>query len=40
MPATGGRTRFTDAILVALQDLGHVEGRNTSGGRRRTWTGY
>jgi putative ABC transport system substrate-binding protein len=29
MLAAGSRTRFTDAIVTALQDLGYVEGRNT-----------
>jgi putative ABC transport system substrate-binding protein len=34
MLAAGSRTRFTDALLTALGDLGYVEGRNTVIDRR------
>jgi putative ABC transport system substrate-binding protein len=34
MLASGSRTRFTDAIVTALGDLGYVEGRNTVVERR------
>jgi putative ABC transport system substrate-binding protein len=34
MLAAGSRTRFTDALVTALGDLGYVEGRNTVIDRR------